>query len=399
MPPTFSAEQYGDIVETVRNYNMRQTNTTVDQNSNSRRQVISNSNNSNRGRIYQSTQDQYHQPPMTERSGYQNIENCRRMEEAKTMPRYPRGFQDLVDRGDRGDQMYSNSKQPYDNRDYAVHNSANRVSGNNMPRYQQQWRQNVEPQYCHVRELPHSNYQEQGWNVRGHQQVGLARAPSSLSSIRSHLEPFLSANKSEPICRLTNPLDHRLFICWKYEDADSWVTQHVYKENVTIVGFDTETQPRSVSGPSLLQLSTLHATMLLRLRHRTEPVFGGGRCPAESLGPVPPGSALGRLLTDPYVLKVGMEMDIEGALLRDFLGLFMKGVLNLTDNDANGQKVGITRHARYWLNIEYEKKSPEIKAITRSDWECWRLSKEQIHYAAGDSWLSLLIHVAQLGHL
>eukprot|EP00922_Rhytidocystis_sp_ex-Travisia-forbesii_P057410 GHVS01085031.1.p1 GENE.GHVS01085031.1~~GHVS01085031.1.p1 ORF type:complete len:395 (-),score=28.94 GHVS01085031.1:363-1547(-) len=394
MPPTFSAEQYGDIVETVRNYNnMRQSNPPGDQNSNSRRQVISSSNNTSRGRINHSTHEHYHQPPMAERGGYQNVENCRRMEQAKTMPRYPRGFQD------RGDELYSNSKQPYDNRNYAANSGANRVRGNDMPRHQQQWRQNMETQYGQMHELPHSNYQEQGWSGGGHQQMGLARAPSTLSSIRSHLEPFVSANQSEPICRLTNPLDHRLFICWKYEDADSWVTQHVYRENVTIVGFDTETQPRSVSGPSLLQLSTLHATMLLRLRHRTEPVFGGVRCPAESLGPVPTGSVLGRLLTDPYVLKVGMEMDIEGALLRDFLGLFMKGVLNLTDNDANGQKVGITRHARYWLNIEYEKKSPEIKAITRSDWECWRLSKEQIHYAAGDSWLSLLIHVAQLGHL
>eukprot|EP00656_Telonema_subtile_P050017 TRINITY_DN6371_c0_g1_i2.p1 TRINITY_DN6371_c0_g1~~TRINITY_DN6371_c0_g1_i2.p1 ORF type:complete len:255 (+),score=52.70 TRINITY_DN6371_c0_g1_i2:69-833(+) len=150
-------------------------------------------------------------------------------------------------------------------------------------------------------------------------------------------------------------------------------------EGHTVLGFDTETKPSFTKGEhhpvSVVQLSTHTHAVLFLLRPR---------------GAVTPG--LARLLADPNIHKVGQGVHSDARTLHGERGLTVRGVVNLQSITAGlaFQQSSLRALAAMLLGGRIS------KGQQKSDWARRPLNAGQVHYAATDAWVSLMVYEAIL---
>ena len=141
-----------------------------------------------------------------------------------------------------------------------------------------------------------------------------------------------------------------------------------------ILGFDTETRPSFTKGKAnrvaLVQLATLSDAYLFRL------------CKMD-----PPKNLLA-LLTDPKILKIGVAIKNDIALLKRLTKINPEGFVDLQDmvQEHDIKDIGLAKMAGIVLGVRISK-SQQL-----SNWENKMLTPAQQRYAATDAWVCYLIY-------
>lgn len=170
-------------------------------------------------------------------------------------------------------------------------------------------------------------------------------------------------------------------ICDNHTDCDNWITEYIYEKNITVIGLDTETTILSTkSKPSILQLSTDLNNLIIQLYNfETLPLM------------------LIKLLSDNNVTKIGVSIVDD---LLD-LGLFStefvcnsisdlsKLAKSMKVNEKNGL-YGLRDLAAIFLGLFLDNKG--LSDIKLSNWSNKELTRQQIEYALGDSYISIRIY-------
>ena len=145
-------------------------------------------------------------------------------------------------------------------------------------------------------------------------------------------------------------------------------------KSYTMLGFDTETRPSFTKGRvnrvALLQLSTCTDAYLFRL------------CKMD----IPP--SLAALLSDPDILKIGVAIKNDIALLKKRSKIEPGGFIDLQDlvQKYDIKNIGLSKIAGIVLGVRISK-SQQI-----SNWENHILNPAQKRYAATDAWICLRIY-------
>ena len=141
-----------------------------------------------------------------------------------------------------------------------------------------------------------------------------------------------------------------------------------------ILGFDTETRPSFRKGEfhhvSLIQLATSKEAFLFRINFFTPP------------------PELISLLSNPKILKVGVAIQEDMNALKKLIPFQEKNILDLA---LLAKKLKIENFGlRALTAITLEKRLSKQAKVT--NWEKQELTPAQIHYAASDAVVSLLIY-------
>ena len=168
-------------------------------------------------------------------------------------------------------------------------------------------------------------------------------------------------------------------------EAETWLRTHITDCSASAVGFDMEWKPQFVSKKrggienktAVLQLGVDTSCLVLHLHHMNK---------------LP--NLLVSILRDATVLKVGSAIKQDVSKLRRDRGLVCYGIVDTQDvaksHSSSTQKVGLKALAERFLGITLAKS----KRVTRSNWENFPLTLEQIEYAALDAWIGLKVFKA-----
>ena len=168
-------------------------------------------------------------------------------------------------------------------------------------------------------------------------------------------------------------------------EAETWLRTHITDCSASAVGFDMEWKPQFVSKKrggienktAVLQLGVDTSCLVLHLHHMNK---------------LP--NLLVSILKDATVLKVGSAIKQDVSKLRRDRGLVCYGIVDTQDvaksHSSSTQKVGLKALAERFLGITLAKS----KRVTRSNWENFPLTLEQIEYAALDAWIGLKVYKA-----
>lgn len=143
----------------------------------------------------------------------------------------------------------------------------------------------------------------------------------------------------------------------------------------SVLGFDTETRPSFKRGVSynvaLLQLSTEDTSWLIRLNK------------------VPMSDGLANILTDSNILKAGVAIRDDVKILQRHRMFVPGGFVDLQNmaRAAGFEDFSLKKLAAHILGVRISKRQ------RLSNWEASELTMAQAHYAATDSWISLLIYL------
>lgn len=143
----------------------------------------------------------------------------------------------------------------------------------------------------------------------------------------------------------------------------------------SVLGFDTETRPSFKRGVSynvaLLQLSTEDTSWLIRLNK------------------VPMSDGLANILTDSNILKAGVAIRDDVKTLQRHRMFVPGGFVDLQNmaRAAGFEDFSLKKLAAHILGVRISKRQ------RLSNWEASELTMAQAHYAATDSWISLLIYL------
>lgn len=146
-----------------------------------------------------------------------------------------------------------------------------------------------------------------------------------------------------------------------------------------IIGFDTETRPCFRAGEhhsvALLQLSCADVCYLFRL------------------SAFPPGAELVKLLENPAVMKVGLDIGNDIRAVQGVRRFRPAGFVDLQGiiRDHGIGELGLRKMAALVLGIRIS------KAQRLSNWEAAALTQAQQLYAATDAWVSREIYVRLTG--
>lgn len=167
-------------------------------------------------------------------------------------------------------------------------------------------------------------------------------------------------------------------------EAEAWLRNNVVDIDTRALGFDMEWKPQFIkkkhggkeNRTAVLQLSTETATLVLHIIHM----------------PTPP-RYLVDILVNEFIVKVGSSIGPDvNKLLRD-IGLPCKGVLELVDLASRAGYTkehgrGLRTLSRNVLEIQISKP----RHISMSNWENLPLTHSQIHYAAIDAWIGIMLY-------
>ena len=163
---------------------------------------------------------------------------------------------------------------------------------------------------------------------------------------------------------------------------DDWIEEHIYKQEVDVVGFDTETLiSGQVEKTSIIQLSTRNQHLIVQIN---------------SMFSLPVG--LVKLLEDGSVIKTGVAIEADcQAILKWFDSVgYVNSVVDLSTVAKQSHKfsnckeaLGLKTLTAHFLGYYVDNKGES--EIKKSNWNAKELSTDQINYAITDSYLSLAL--------
>ncbi|RDI87143.1 hypothetical protein Vi05172_g2844 [Venturia inaequalis] len=153
--------------------------------------------------------------------------------------------------------------------------------------------------------------------------------------------------------------------------------------NSSVLGFDLEWKP--FNGPnikdmvSVIQLASESDIIIVHIA-----AFPGGRemTPRQLLSP-----SLKRILEDQSIIKVGLKISGDGNRMRDHLGVYMKGVVEvsrLRPDDSSLKNPSLSAMTKAFFGMPLDKK------LSTSTWHRERrLRQDEIEYAGTDAYAGL----------
>ncbi len=162
--------------------------------------------------------------------------------------------------------------------------------------------------------------------------------------------------------------------------ADIALAAYEVLQNVSVLGFDTESKPTFVAGevstgPHVVQFATQDKTYVFQLIDLT--------C----------ADAVCKLLTSKTILKVGFGLTGDNTQIRRKLGVEPEHVLDInTIFKAKGyvKELGVKSAVAVMFNQRFVKS----RKATTSNWANKVLSEGQLIYAANDAWAALKVYEA-----
>jgi ribonuclease D len=162
--------------------------------------------------------------------------------------------------------------------------------------------------------------------------------------------------------------------------ADLALAAHEVLQNVSVLGFDTESKPTFVAGevstgPHVVQFATQDKTYVFQLFDLT--------CR----------EIVSKLLTSKTVLKAGFGLAGDNTQIRRTLGVEPEHVLDInTIFKAKGyaKELGVKSAVAVMFNQRFVKS----RKATTSNWANKVLSEGQLIYAANDAWAALKVYEA-----